>query len=86
MDDDGNPTVNGDPANIVPSWIIKGACVSIATTKGRLTDLRVTGEPYVDEYGRMVVPVCVEEEWQKAKTSSRVPKAYPYPVSSVYQA
>lgn len=82
LDADGNQTGHVTPA-LDLSWMVSGARVDIATSAGTLTALRVAREPYRDNRGRMVVPLCVEEEWVAAEREGRAPTVIPYPVYAV---
>lgn len=86
LDPDGNPTAPLHPRLAVPSWMTRGTTVNIITTRGTLTDLRIAGEAYVDAAGRLVVPVCVNEEWQQADRNGTPPRSYPYPVRAIRRA
>ena len=67
-------------------WIEPGVQVHVSTTSGPLYDLRVTGPVFRDEFGRLVAPICVEEEWQSSIRSGRVPEAYVFPVAAIFPA
>lgn len=87
FDADGNTK---RPAPEVPEeeieWIEPGVQVHVSTTSGPLYDLRVTGPVFRDEFGRLVAPICVEEEWQSSVRSGRVPEAYVFPVDAIFPA
>ena len=83
LDNDGHLTIVKNAKNIVPSWLVPGIPVNILTSKGILTSLRVTGSAVMDEDGYRVVPVCTDEEWEKATNQGRRPTSYNYPVACI---
>lgn len=86
LDSDGHLKHDTKPSNLIPSWMSFGVAVNIATSQGILADLRIAGNPVHDEFGDMVVPVCVEEEWVISQNKGRAPKSYPWPIASVLPA
>ena len=86
LDKDGDPTLNVKPSDLIPSWISFGKPVHVYTTQGILSDLRISGNPTRNSTGDMIIPICVEEEWNLAKSKGRRPVSYSYPLSSIIPA
>jgi len=86
LDKDGHPTLDTKPSDLIPSWIAFGKPVHIYTTQGVLSDLRISGNPIRNSNGDMIIPICVEEEWNLAKSKGRRPVSYSYPLSSIIPA
>lgn len=83
IDADGWISLPDEPAAV---GLRDGDLVDIVTSGGLLRDLRVVGAPYRDQFDRLVIGLCVDEEWHSAAAQSRKPLTYPYPVSAVVPA
>lgn len=74
------PTIISDA---LPTWCITGALIDIHTSRGILGDLRIAGDPVRDASSLLIVPVCLDEEWEAAQRQNRRPRTQLVPLDTV---
>lgn len=67
----------------IPEWCFQGALVDVQTSQGMLGDLRIAGDPYRGNDLVLVIPVCLDEEWEAAINRGRRPRTQIVPLTTV---